>query len=207
MSSDDRVSAHHDDHRCDRPDRRAASSATALRARCSGIRCIAAAVDRCRERPARRNDGAAGWPCGGGTRSAAWRRRSFCRSPSTRQPRSSPRPSRSILARASSTAGSCCCSRSSPSSTTLAARDRASTIIDVILTVGAASAAFGIIQYALLHYDSLGRAAGGGTVTLHDLLGHADAGHLRRRRPTGLRLARTHVAGARDAGARRGTRR
>jgi O-antigen ligase len=39
----------------------------------------------------------------------------------------------------------------------LATRDRASTIITVVLTVGAASAVFGIIQYALLHYDTLGR--------------------------------------------------
>ena len=34
---------------------------------------------------------------------------------------------------------------------------RASTVIDVIVSVGAASAAFGIIQYGLLHYDNLGQ--------------------------------------------------
>jgi O-antigen ligase len=32
---------------------------------------------------------------------------------------------------------------------------RASTVIDVVITVGAASAAYGIIQYGMLHYDSL----------------------------------------------------
>jgi O-antigen ligase len=34
---------------------------------------------------------------------------------------------------------------------------RASTVVDVIVTVGAASAAYGIIQYAVLHYDNLGK--------------------------------------------------
>src|SRR5688500_1913221 len=34
---------------------------------------------------------------------------------------------------------------------------RASTVVDVIVTVGAASAAFGIIQYGVLHYDNLGQ--------------------------------------------------
>ena len=34
---------------------------------------------------------------------------------------------------------------------------RAATVIDVIVSVGAASAAFGIIQYGLLHYDNLGQ--------------------------------------------------
>jgi O-antigen ligase len=37
----------------------------------------------------------------------------------------------------------------------LARGHRAVTVIDVIVTVGAASAAFGIIQYGMLHYDSL----------------------------------------------------
>lgn len=32
---------------------------------------------------------------------------------------------------------------------------RAATVIDVIITVGAASAAYGIVQYGMLHYDSL----------------------------------------------------
>ena len=30
-------------------------------------------------------------------------------------------------------------------------------VVDVIVSVGAASAAYGIIQYGLLHYDNLGR--------------------------------------------------
>jgi O-antigen ligase len=34
---------------------------------------------------------------------------------------------------------------------------RAATVIDVVVSVGAASAAFGIIQYSVLHYDNLGR--------------------------------------------------
>ena len=37
----------------------------------------------------------------------------------------------------------------------LARGKRATTVIDVIVTVGAASAAFGIVQYGMLHYDSL----------------------------------------------------
>ena len=36
-------------------------------------------------------------------------------------------------------------------------RERTATVVDVIVTVGAASAAYGIIQYAMLHYDNLGR--------------------------------------------------
>ena len=39
----------------------------------------------------------------------------------------------------------------------LARGERASTVIDVVVSVGAASAAFGIIQYGLLHYDNLGQ--------------------------------------------------
>jgi len=34
---------------------------------------------------------------------------------------------------------------------------RATAVIDVLVSVGAASAAYGIIQYAVLHYDNLGR--------------------------------------------------
>jgi O-antigen ligase len=34
---------------------------------------------------------------------------------------------------------------------------RAATVIDVLVSVGAASAAYGIVQYAVLHYDNLGR--------------------------------------------------
>lgn len=34
---------------------------------------------------------------------------------------------------------------------------RAATVIDVLVSVGAASAAFGIIQYGVLHYDNLGK--------------------------------------------------
>ena len=43
----------------------------------------------------------------------------------------------------------------------LARGSRASTVIDVIVTVGAASAAFGIIQYGVLHYDNLGQRPDG----------------------------------------------
>ena len=34
---------------------------------------------------------------------------------------------------------------------------RASTVVDVIITVGAASAVYGIVQYGILHYDNLGQ--------------------------------------------------
>ncbi len=39
----------------------------------------------------------------------------------------------------------------------VAQRQRGTTILDVIVSVGAVSATFGIIQYAVLHYDSLGQ--------------------------------------------------
>ena len=38
----------------------------------------------------------------------------------------------------------------------IARGDRAALVVDVIVSVGAASAAYGIIQYGLLHYDNLG---------------------------------------------------
>ena len=46
-------------------------------------------------------------------------------------------------------------------------------------------------------------AAAGRAHALHDLLGRADAGHLRRDGAPGVRVARPHLAGARDAGPRR----
>jgi O-antigen ligase len=39
----------------------------------------------------------------------------------------------------------------------IARGDRATLVVDVIVTIGAASAAYGIVQYGLLHYDNLGR--------------------------------------------------
>jgi O-antigen ligase len=39
----------------------------------------------------------------------------------------------------------------------IARGSRATTVVDVIVTVGAASAAFGIVQYGMLHYDNLGQ--------------------------------------------------
>ena len=39
----------------------------------------------------------------------------------------------------------------------LARGKRATTVVDVIVTVGAAGAAWGVIQYGLLHFDSLGK--------------------------------------------------
>jgi O-antigen ligase len=39
----------------------------------------------------------------------------------------------------------------------LARGERAGTVVDVVVSVGAASAAFGIIQYGILHYDNLGQ--------------------------------------------------
>ena len=47
----------------------------------------------------------------------------------------------------------------------LARRARALTILDVIVSVGAASAAFGIVQFGILHYDNLGQRP-------HGTLGH-----------------------------------
>jgi hypothetical protein len=44
-----------------------------------------------------------------------------------------------------------------PAAYTIARGQRASLVVDVIVTVGAASAAFGIIQYGLLNFDNLGQ--------------------------------------------------
>jgi hypothetical protein len=45
----------------------------------------------------------------------------------------------------------------------------AAMVIDVILAVGAASAAIGIVQYGLLHYDSLEMRPARRALALHDL--------------------------------------
>jgi O-antigen ligase len=47
----------------------------------------------------------------------------------------------------------------------LARGQRATTVADVIITVGAAAAAYGIVQYGMLHFDSLGQRP-------HGTLGH-----------------------------------
>ena len=44
-----------------------------------------------------------------------------------------------------------------PAVYTIARGARASLVVDVIVTVGAASAAYGIVQYGLLHFDNLGQ--------------------------------------------------
>ena len=43
----------------------------------------------------------------------------------------------------------------------LAQGRRGATVIDVLVSIGAASAAFGIIQYGVLHYDNLGQRPDG----------------------------------------------
>ena len=44
-----------------------------------------------------------------------------------------------------------------PAVFTLARGRRAATVVDVVIAVGAASAAYGVIQYAMFHYDNLGQ--------------------------------------------------
>ena len=44
-----------------------------------------------------------------------------------------------------------------PAVYTLARGRRAGSVVDVVIAVGAASAAYGIVQYAMLHYDNLGQ--------------------------------------------------
>ena len=44
-----------------------------------------------------------------------------------------------------------------PAVYTLARGPRAGSVVDVVIAVGAASAAYGIVQYAMLHYDNLGQ--------------------------------------------------
>ena len=56
---------------------------------------------------------------------------------------------------------------------------RALLAVDVIITIGAISATWGIVQYLILNFDQPGPAAAGGARALHDLLGAADAGRVR----------------------------
>jgi hypothetical protein len=90
-----------------------------------------------------------------------------------------------------------------PAVYSLARGSRASLVVDVIVSVGAASAAFGIIQYGLLHYDNLGRRPEGAMshyMTYSGLLMLVICAAVR---PPRLRAARAHLAGARHAGAGR----
>jgi hypothetical protein len=63
----------------------------------------------------------------------------------------------------------------------LARGARANSVLSIVLTIGAASAFVGIVQYAVLNFDG---SAGGrrARCRMDDLLGHADARHLWRRR-------------------------
>ena len=76
---------------------------------------------------------------------------------------------------------------------------RAASVLQVVISVGAASAAFGIIQYGVLALRQPRPAAPGRARPLHDVLGGADAGHRRGRGPPPV-LARARVARADDAG-------
>ena len=85
----------------------------------------------------------------------------------------------------------------------LARGQRTTTVMDVIITVGARAAAYGIVQYGMLHFDSLGQRPRGtlghymtysGTLML--VIGVAAARLV-------FGVARSRLAGARHAGARR----
>ena len=79
-------------------------------------------------------------------------------------------------------------------------------MITVILSAGAASAAFGIFQYAILHYD-IHQPGPRHARSLHDVFRAGDAGHLRRARADSVRPPRSALGGARHAGAGRRRRR
>jgi hypothetical protein len=72
----------------------------------------------------------------------------------------------------------------------IARGERASLVVDVIVSVGAASAAYGIIQYGPAALRQPRPDARRGHVALHDLFGTADARHLRRGCSSHLRPAR-----------------
>ncbi len=69
--------------------------------------------------------------------------------------------SRSIRASASRTASSCCSSRSCPISYRLFRGERSLTVIDVVITVGALNAVYGIVQYGILDFDNVARRVQG----------------------------------------------
>ena len=79
----------------------------------------------------------------------------------------------------------------------LARGKRASTVIDVIVTVGAASAAVtASIQYGLLHFDSLGKRPQGISHHYMTFSGFLMLVRVRGAVAAGVRLARPHLAGA-----------
>ena len=85
----------------------------------------------------------------------------------------------------------------------LARGNRALTVFNVIITVGAASAILGIVQYGMFNYDHLGQRPQGTLGALHDLLGSAGAGDLRGGGAAALRRQARDVGGHRHACARR----
>ena len=88
-----------------------------------------------------------------------------------------------------------------PAVYTLARGRRAGSVVDVVIAVGAASAAYGIVQYAMLHYDNLGQRPQGALthyMTYSGVLMLVVCAALAR---VVFAHARARVAGAGDAGA------
>ncbi len=71
----------------------------------------------------------------------------------------------------------------------LARGTRANSVLSILITVGAASAFVGIVQYGVLNYDNLGRRPQGTLSHWMTYSGHADADHLRRDGAAALRHA------------------
>ena len=67
---------------------------------------------------------------------------------------------------------------------------RANTVLTIVLTIGAASAFVGIVQYGILNFDNLGRRPQGTLSHWMTYSGHADAGDLRRHGAAAVRHAR-----------------
>ena len=85
----------------------------------------------------------------------------------------------------------------------LARGPKALTLATVIISVGAASAILGIVQYGILEYDNLGRRPQGSLTHYMTYSGLLDAGRRHGRRARALPRSRSHLARARDARAGR----
>ena len=81
--------------------------------------------------------------------------------------------------------------------------ERSLTAVDVVITVGALNAVYGIVQYGILDFDNVAQARAGQPRALHDLLRGHHAGGLHRGGARHVPAPRSDLGRARPAGGAR----
>ena len=77
--------------------------------------------------------------------------------------------------------------------------ERSLTVVDVVITVGALNAVYGIVQYGILDFDNVAQPRPGQPRALHDLLRGHHAGGVHRSRARDVPPPRADLGGARPA--------